>query len=247
VSVKIRKIGVKMSLPTTDELISLVHELNISLEEQTGKEYVRFTYTTDGFVDEICFAGIELWNSEADDRVYIDEESDIKESISQHIKKVLKEDFKIFASFEPDKENNKTDEWIDMVTGRSMSDEVDFDESDTIVQYKDTAYRINSRMARDRGLTRVEVIAIRDFHVQKLEIFEQMKKEKDPTSLKQYAKLIEHIEYEIQELWKFPKDRSWHEWYAVPKCMCPKMDNRERRGTNYQIISSECPIHGQHI
>ena len=70
-----------------------------------------------------------------------------------------------------------------------------------------------------------------------------MEQADDVYLLRKFAKQVTRIEYQLQEAWGFKKNRFMHEWYLVPKCKCPKMDNAEARGTKYQIISGNCPIH----
>jgi hypothetical protein len=45
-------------------------------------------------------------------------------------------------------------------------------------------------------------------------------------------------------VWGFDQNPNFHHWYTVPKCRCPKLDNAERWGTSYGIVSGSCPIHG---
>ena len=106
-------------------------------------------------------------------------------------------------------------------------------------------YTLNSALVQRNSVTSEKVEKIKKLHVKKLEIFEEMEKEESKEMLKAYANLIETIEYELQTLWGFNKDRTMHEWYNVPKCRCPKSDNSSRQGTTYKVIIPNCPIHGK--
>lgn len=48
----------------------------------------------------------------------------------------------------------------------------------------------------------------------------------------------------LQLAWGFPLDRTMQVWYNIPHCSCPKMDNADRLGTQYQVFSMDCVYHG---
>lgn len=80
------------------------------------------------------------------------------------------------------------------------------------------------------------------------ELFDLLQASKLDKTLKDYearVKELENLEYKLQENWNFPKDKQWHSyWWKLPQCTCPKLDNRERLGTGYQIVTLSCPYHG---
>lgn len=102
---------------------------------------------------------------------------------------------------------------------------------------------LNESLIRQQALTPEKVEKIKKLHLKKWEIFEEMENETSKELLKSYAQLVETIEYELQNLWGFSKDKNFHEWYKVPHCKCPKVDNEERKGTPYRVISQYCLIH----
>lgn len=103
---------------------------------------------------------------------------------------------------------------------------------------------LNQSLIIKNKVTSEKVEKIKQLHLKKLDLFNEMSVETSKDMLKAYAKLIETIEYEIQLLWGFNKDKNYHEWFNVPQCQCPKTDNIERQGTAYQIYNKFCPIHG---
>ena len=107
------------------------------------------------------------------------------------------------------------------------------------------AYYLNEGLAERQGVTDQEMINLIELHQQKLTIFEQMWATTDYTELRNLAELVEGIEFEMQKNWHFPQDATFHEWYNVPNCTCPKMDNEDRRGTSYRVVDAKCPIHGE--
>lgn len=103
---------------------------------------------------------------------------------------------------------------------------------------------LNERLIKQNKVTPEKIEKILKLHTKKLEIFEEMSQESSREILKAYSKLVETLEYELQALWGFSKDKNYHEWYLVPQCQCPKTDNEERKGTPYPIYNKSCPIHG---
>lgn len=105
-------------------------------------------------------------------------------------------------------------------------------------------YALNASLVLRQKLDASELRALKSLHAEKLKYFKLMKETDEPEQLREYAKQVEFIEFEMQKNWHFPQDASYHEWYRVPKCTCPKMDNEDRRGTEYKSIDPQCPIHG---
>jgi len=110
--------------------------------------------------------------------------------------------------------------------------------------YKDKTIRLNPALVMKQNLDPFNVSILLELHVEKFKYVEKMEATNNVTELKNLADAIEYVEFEMQAHWGFPKDVRYHEWYNIPKCTCPSMDNRDRKGTDYCIISSDCPIHG---
>lgn len=68
----------------------LINELNSDLYDRTGEVEKMFSYETNGYVEIIKFDGIVLWDSENDDRGYIDD-TDEKVDLKYHICKTFNE------------------------------------------------------------------------------------------------------------------------------------------------------------
>ena len=63
--------------------------------------------------------------------------------------------------------------------------------------------------------------------------------------IRESAEMIENIEYQMQEAWKFDRTSDMHtHWLDNPACSCPKMDNRERFYTGQRIYIEKCLVHG---
>lgn len=67
---------------------------------------------------------------------------------------------------------------------------------------------------------------------------------KHPKSYENPVDKIEQPEYDLQEAWGFDKNRNMHSyWHRISGCLCAKLDNLDRRGTPYRVISGSCTWH----
>jgi hypothetical protein len=108
----------------------------------------------------------------------------------------------------------------------------------------DEVIRINPRLVARQQISDEVLEQIKGTHVQRLHIFQQARETDDQAQLRQLAKDFEQLEYHQQTLWGFSQDPNFHRWFDFPKCTCPKMDNQDRYGTPYRVISADCPVHG---
>lgn len=96
----------------------------------------------------------------------------------------------------------------------------------------------------DRTKTWDNVDAIKEKFRVKFGVMETLKNTEDVQEMRVLDKKLEDIEYEIQELFKFPRDKNYHRFWERPHCACPKMDNQDNWGTGHYIINQSCPLHG---
>ncbi len=62
------------------------------------------------------------------------------------------------------------------------------------------------------------------------------------------ANTVKDIEFMLQKNWNFPQNEEFHSyWFRMPGCKCAKMDNQERLGTPYAVITKSCPYHGEEV
>lgn len=110
-----------------------------------------------------------------------------------------------------------------------------------------TVYYLNSNLAKRQQVTDDELEQLKQLHQSKLQLFEEAKTAAaadDTIALKIHVLALEHIEYAMQRTWHFSEDRTFHEWYNLPGCACPKMDNADSRGVDRRIVVRDCPAHG---
>jgi hypothetical protein len=106
--------------------------------------------------------------------------------------------------------------------------------------------RLNSMLVKRQKVSPENVELLKHTHVTRYRIFEKMEATDNVAELRQLAKDFEDLEFYQQELWGFPKDKNFHRWFKVPKCLCPKMDNMDRIGSSFGVTVENCPIHGWH-
>ena len=122
---------------------------------------------------------------------------------------------------------------------------MEFTNEQLTVYYKGVAKnQLNPAFVRKQGITDIETIKeLILTHEDRWRIFEAMEATDDPEDLHMFAEQFENLEYEQQKLWGLKPDRNWHRWWEVPKCACPKMDNRDNYPSKYRIIAGHCPVH----
>jgi hypothetical protein len=68
--------------------IEVANDLNQELYEKHGELEEKFYYSTDGYIDSFGFGGTMLWNSEMDDRQFIEDKNEY-EDFKPYIVKVF--------------------------------------------------------------------------------------------------------------------------------------------------------------
>jgi len=100
-------------------------------------------------------------------------------------------------------------------------------------------------LIKQRGLDQQAVSFLNFYYASLQTVFALVDCTDDPIALKELAKQIELLEFNLQETWGFKKDKSMHRyWKLASKCQCPQMDNDERLGIENKIINPSCPMHG---
>lgn len=83
----------------TQDIEAAVNSIEQDIVESTGGvEYLNITLQTNGCVQIVEFAGIRIWDSESDDRKYVDEfDEDSREPIEAHLRRALREELEKLA------------------------------------------------------------------------------------------------------------------------------------------------------
>lgn len=112
-----------------------------------------------------------------------------------------------------------------------------------IVYNGEVQYKLNTHLIKRQKISDEKVEELKKLHVEKLDVFNEMRNTDNKEELKALAQKVEDIEFALQKTWGFAENRNFHEWYNVPKCRCPKMDNADNRGTEFRIYNESCPVH----
>lgn len=79
---------------TIKKIEEAVRSIEEDIQEQTGCEYLNTTLESNGFCVLVSFIGIQIWNSDDDDRKDLDVDGEEKEHIEIHLRKKIKEEIK---------------------------------------------------------------------------------------------------------------------------------------------------------
>lgn len=105
-------------------------------------------------------------------------------------------------------------------------------------------------LAVRQGVSDKDLQNIVKVHERRVRIFKQIAAIEDPIILRDLARAVEEIEFELQRLWKLPQNRARHTWWEkVPKCKCPGPNIEGKTGNfiagrGWRVIDLDCPIHG---
>ena len=103
---------------------------------------------------------------------------------------------------------------------------------------------INSRLVTNQGLDFDEVDKVNKLHKVRNCYLTLMENTDDSVELKRLSLFITQIDFQLQKLWKFKVDSTYHRFWELPKCQCPASDNLDTFGTGHRYINPNCPIHG---
>lgn len=104
--------------------------------------------------------------------------------------------------------------------------------------------RLSETLVAKQKLTEQQVQKIKELHCARSVVWDCMLGTEDKEELHILSEFMEQCEYALQKAWGFPQDRNMHNWWLVPKCTCPEMDNEDAYGTEYRCINMKCPVHG---
>jgi len=103
---------------------------------------------------------------------------------------------------------------------------------------------LNPHLIKQQNRTEVEVLKIVELHARLHRAFDEMEAETETERLQKLAALVKELEFHLQEAWGFERNADWHSWwFQVPHCTCPILDNWDRVGTEFAVLTTGCPIH----
>lgn len=111
--------------------------------------------------------------------------------------------------------------------------------------FKKTSQILNDRLIKQQDLNDTDVKNIHKLHSIKNCFIDIMEKEDCQNKLKLMSRLVTQIEFQLQKAWKFEQDQTFHRFWELPKCSCPKLDNEDLSGTGHRYINPNCLYHGK--
>jgi hypothetical protein len=104
--------------------------------------------------------------------------------------------------------------------------------------------RLNQRLITQQGLDQEQVDKIKELHLERISIENQLASAHRVEDIKAIFGYWTQNQFALQRGWSFPEDANWHASHRLPHCSCTaKLDNDERLGVPYKIITPGCIIH----
>lgn len=114
---------------------------------------------------------------------------------------------------------------------------------DNLYELEGEKYALNQRLIIQQGLSQKQVDKIKELHKERLMTEKYMETLHNREEIRSWYKVWTQIQYDLQRHWGFPENADFHPSHRLSKCICAKMDNDERLGTPYRVITVGCPIH----
>jgi len=96
----------------------------------------------------------------------------------------------------------------------------------------------------DTPENRMEILLL---HKERHFLFQQCRatQHNDYAMLAKYRDDLKDLEFNLQAAWGFDQNVNYHTyWFQLPHCACPTMDNYEYVGIDVNVITMDCPMHG---
>ena len=106
-------------------------------------------------------------------------------------------------------------------------------------------FRLNARLAAQKGLSQEDVNHIKTLHHMRLDIEDAMLEEPSRKTLERLNSEWMYVNRALQTAWKFAQDDNFIRFWEVPHCTCPSMDNSDRYPFGPYITNCNCPLHGE--
>ena len=103
--------------------------------------------------------------------------------------------------------------------------------------------KLNGRLAERQKITKEQLENLKQLHADRILIEQQLDqahRQEDITFLfREWTK----IQRQLQANWNFEVNDNFHPSHRLPHCSCGKLDNDDRLGTPYKVVTRGCPIH----
>ncbi len=113
-----------------------------------------------------------------------------------------------------------------------------------ISDYKGQKIVLNSRLIIQKGLSDDTVEKIFELHKELIDIDYKLVEEDERDSIKKLLYDWHIVNFKLQELWGFKRDKNCHKFWRLTACSCPRMDNDDRYPDGHYIHNLNCKVHG---
>lgn len=103
--------------------------------------------------------------------------------------------------------------------------------------------KLNNKLVERQGISTETLTKLKESHVDRYLVELQFEDAHRPEDIQMLFKEWTRINFLQQRLWGFPEDSNYHPSHLLSPCICAKMDNEERLGTPYRVVTKGCPIH----
>lgn len=104
---------------------------------------------------------------------------------------------------------------------------------------------VNLRLVKQQNVPIEDLKKIDKLQTLRRYIFDIVDDLDDVDRIKELSEFLTELEFQLQTLWRFPKNPDFHRFWDNPKCSCPKFDNMCNIGTPWKIYDGGCIIHGK--
>ncbi len=113
-----------------------------------------------------------------------------------------------------------------------------------VVEYKGKEVLILNKALLDQQKCWENLEHLKAVHKERLKLEDKMKRVKRIKTLRKYDEKYTELEFELQELWGFPRNANYHRFWNRPQCECPKLDNEDAYLSGYYVVNGHCKLHG---
>jgi hypothetical protein len=120
-----------------------------------------------------------------------------------------------------------------------------FSEEDLTVYFNNKPLVVlNGYLAERQAITKEQLIKLKELHIDRHLIEQQLEQAHRVEDIQMLFKEWTRLQFRLQENWNFPKNADFHPSHRLPHCSCgATMDNDERLGTPFRVVTIGCPIH----
>lgn len=104
---------------------------------------------------------------------------------------------------------------------------------------------LSQGLLKIQNVSEVQIARLLELYEELNQLFDRARIADSDEQCKVIAAELKDLEFQLQDNWNFPRSEDHHSYqFKLPGCTCPKLDNADRFGTPYKIITTTCKFHG---